>query len=50
MTLWQKNASSGDPLLAEVMDHALCSLLPALVDIEVKGHIDRALALTYCRN
>ena len=46
MTLWQENASSSDPLFAEVMDHLLCSLLPALVDIEVKDHIDRALALT----
>ena len=46
MTLWQENAPSGDPSLAEVMDHLLCSLLPALVDIEVKGHIDRAPTLT----
>ena len=46
MSLRQQDATGGDTVRAKTMGQLLCSLLAALVLIDIEGEIDGALAFT----
>jgi hypothetical protein len=46
MSLRQQNAPCGDTVRDKTMGQLLCSLLTALVLINIEGEIDAALAFT----
>ena len=46
VTLWQQDAKGHDAVCAKAMGQSLCSLLSALVGVDIEGEIDGALAIT----
>jgi hypothetical protein len=46
VTLWQQNAKGHDAVYAKAMGQSLCSLLSALVSVDIEGEIDGALGIT----
>jgi hypothetical protein len=46
VTLWQQDAKGHDAVCAKAVGQSLCSLLSALVGVDIEGEIDGALAIT----
>src|ERR1700733_11250753 len=46
VTLWQQDAKGHDAVCAKAVGQSLCSLLSALVGVNIEGEIDGALAIT----
>jgi hypothetical protein len=46
VTLWQQDAKGHDAVCAKAVGELLCSLLSALVGVDIEGEIDGALAIT----
>ena len=46
VTLWQQDAKGQDAVCAKALGQSLCSLLSALVGVDIEGEIDGALAIT----
>src|SRR6202007_1046516 len=46
VTLWQQDAKGHDAVYAKAVGQLLCSLLSALVGVDIEGEIDGALAIT----
>jgi hypothetical protein len=46
VTLWQQDAKGHDAVCAKAVGQLLCSLLSALVGVDIEGEIDGALAIT----
>jgi hypothetical protein len=46
VTLWQQDAKDHDAVCAKAVGQLLCSLLSALVGVDIEGEIDGARAIT----